>query len=294
MHKINQMLEFLTENIKNAINQLNRNQLFEIRIRAGQPTTVNYAGNYRYLGEKGLANNKQEALICDKKEVEEMIYSAGNFSLYSVEEQIRQGFITASDGVRVGLAGEYVYTKGQPITIKNVRSLCIRVPHHVIGAGEELFNLCFNEKCSNLLIISPPGLGKTTILRDIACILSKKTMKNLLICDERNEIFMPDIGIMCDVISFADKKTAFEVGIRAMRPDLLITDEITQEDIPAIKRAIGSGVTTIASAHLKDFNDVKSMQMDIFDKYAVLDSQIIGKLRKILNNNGEIIYKNVD
>lgn len=288
------MLEFLTDAIKTAIHSLNKNLLFEIRIRAGQPTTVNYSGEYRFLGEKGLVANCIDAIICSKHDVEEMVYSAGNYSFYAVEDQIRQGFITANDGVRVGLAGEYVYTKGQPITIRNINSLCIRIPHSIVGVSDELFKLCFSENFCNILIISLPGQGKTTILRDIARVFNQKTMKNLLIFDERGEISMFDIGIMCDIISFADKKTSFDAGIRSMRPDVLITDEITPEDIPAIKRAIGSGVITIASAHLRDYNEVKNMQMDIFDKYVLLSDKIIGKLDKILNKNGECIYKNAN
>lgn len=288
------MLEFLSENLKNAIKLLNLKLLFEIRIRAGQPTTVNYNGVYSYLGENGIVKSAQDAVICTKKEVEDMVYSAGNYSVYAVEEQIRQGFISANGGVRVGLAGEYVYTKGQPVTIKNIRSLCIRVPHQIIGSANDVFNVCFSQNYSNLLIISPPGQGKTTILRDIARIFSEKTLKNILICDERGEISMPDTGIMCDIISFSDKKTAFEVGIRAMRPDIIITDEITKEDMPAIKRGIGSGVTTIASAHLKNFNDVLEMEMNIFEKYVVLDDKVIGKLSKVLDKNGECIYVNAN
>ncbi|MBE5752682.1 MAG: hypothetical protein E7343_01270 [Clostridiales bacterium] len=288
------MLEFLSENLKNAIKFLNLNLIFEIRIRAGQPTTVNYNGSYSYLGENGIVKTAQDAVICTKKEVEDMVYSAGNYSVYAVEEQIRQGFISANGGVRVGLAGEYVYTKGQPVTIKNIRSLCVRVPHKIIGVAKDIFDVCFNENYSNLLILSPPGQGKTTILRDIARIFCEKTLKNILICDERGEISMSDIGFMCDIISFSDKKTAFEVGIRAMRPDIMITDEITKDDIPAIKRGIGSGVTTIASAHLKNFNDVLETEMNIFEKYVVLDDKVIGKLSKVLDKNGECLYENVN
>ena len=105
---------------------------------------------------------------------------------------------------------------------------------------------------------------------------------------------MTDIGIMCDIISYADKNTAFEIGIRSMRPDIIITDEITKDDIPAIKRGIGSGVTTIASAHLSDYTNITAMGMNIFDKYIILDKDLIGKIAKILDKNGELIYENVD
>ena len=287
------MLEFLTENIKNSINNLNHNLLFEIRIRTGQPITINYNGKYCYLSDKGITELKKDAIICTKNEVEDMVFAAGSYSIYAVEEQIRQGFIAASGGVRVGLAGEVVFSNGQPLTIRNISSLCIRVPHHIIGAANTVFEKIFKENHLNTLIISPPGQGKTTILRDLARILGEKTLQNILICDERKEIAVTDIGIMCDIISLADKKTSFEMGIRALRPDIIITDEIIKEDISAIKRAIGSGITTIASAHLSDYTDVLDMEMNVFERYVILDSKAIGKISKILDKNGVLLYENV-
>jgi stage III sporulation protein SpoIIIAA len=105
---------------------------------------------------------------------------------------------------------------------------------------------------------------------------------------------MTDTGIMCDVIGYAEKKVAFEAGIRAMRPDIIITDEITFDDISIIKKAIGSGVATIASAHLRSFEEVLEMKMDIFDEYAVLSEKEIGRLRYVYDKKGKMIYKDGD
>ena len=96
------MLEFLGVRITNALRKINQNFLYEIRIRAGQPITVNYKGEYIYFGDDGVTNFVKDAIICTKKEVEDIVYSAGKFSVYAVEDQIRKGFISAENGVRVG------------------------------------------------------------------------------------------------------------------------------------------------------------------------------------------------
>ena len=285
------MLDFLTENIKRCLKQLDIQKVFELRIRRDMPIRVNYNGSYYYLTENGYSLFKENCEICTQEDIFEMIYAAGEFSLYSVQDQIKQGFITTKNGVRIGLAGEYVFEHGQPLTIRNISSLCIRVPHKIKGCAEEIYEHCFSNNLSSLLITSLPGQGKTTILRDLAENLALINQKNVLICDERGEICNGNHMSMCDIISYADKKTALESGIRAMRPDVIITDELSKEDIIQVKRALASGVFVIASAHLSSMERIKQEGLNLFDYYAILSEKEIGRVSKIYRRDGEEFYR---
>ena len=237
-----------------------------------------YQDEYLYLTAYGLSEKKSEALIAGKDEIEETVLAAGKFSVYAVEEQLKQGFITADCGERLGIAGHYVFENGQPLSVRDYTSLCIRIPHEILGCAEELYQSCCKADMPNLLIVSPPGQGKTTILRDLTRIISDRKKLNVLVCDERGEIGCLSVGERADVFRFADKRMAMSTGIRVMRPDVIVTDEIAGGDIPSLEIAKNSGVKIVATLHAGCLSEVEIEIQKIFDVIVVLDKIKIGKI----------------
>ncbi len=259
---------------------VNLNVLYELRVRADKPLRADLAGEFRYLGESGVCN-REAALVPTAEEVGEIILSASGRSVYAVENQLRQGFLTGAEGERIGIAGTYVYDGGKVLSLRHITSLCIRVPHAVKDCAAEIYARCFRDGLCSVLILSPPGEGKTTILRDLSRLVCERTSKNVLVSDERGELSAGDLGQTADVICYADKLAAFTAGIRAMRPDVIVTDELLTEDYAAVRRAVESGLFVLASAHLKRFDDVPQK---LFDRYVLLDG--LGKVGEILSGEG--------
>lgn len=266
-----------------AIDYVNLNRLYELRVRADKPLRANLDGAFCYLGERGVVSEGKNALFPTGQEIADTLFAASGYSVYAVENQIKRGFVTGGEGERVGIAGTYVYEGNGALSVHSVTSLCIRVPHAVEGCAEELYEKGFSDGICSLLVLAPPGEGKTTLLRDLTRLVCRRTRLNVLVSDERGELSAGDLGESCDVIRFADKATAFTAGIRAMRPDVIVTDELLTEDYAAVRRAMESGIAVLASAHLKKVDDVP---FKIFDRYVVLDG--LGKIGGVYGADGNV------
>lgn len=274
-------LSFLPQEIILALAHLNLNFITEIRIRQGQPVIIGYQDKYYYLDRFGLSLKRDSAIIAG--DVATIINIATNGSIYSYAEQMRCGFITCEHGVRIGLAGEYVTQNGAIKSIANITSINIRLPHEVEGCSDFICNNLFAERMCSTIIFSKPGLGKTTKLRDIARYASDKLKLNVLIFDERNEIAAMDaygngfnVGERSDIVRSGNKLSAFESAIRAMRPDVIITDELYGEsDIRAVKYVLNCGIILIASSHVTDKEILKNMPFEYFVELKTLLGQPI-------------------
>lgn len=251
--------------ICNALSKLDGNRIYELRLRG--TVSINYGGVYYYLCENGLCGDSKQAIKLTPIIIEEVLMRAAQHSIYAVNDRICDAFISLSGGYRIGLCGEVVCDCGKIKTIKNFSSLNVRVPHEIKGCGDKVYNiLC--KMGMNCLVVSPPGMGKTTLLRDLARIIGNVVpIKNVLLVDERSELASVvngkpqlDIGVNTDIICNCTKEYAFERAIRAMRPDVIITDELYGEnDFNAVENAVRSGVKVLASAH----SDKKE---NLFDK----------------------------
>jgi len=305
------MLEFLPNRLYNAIfDGCNVSKLYEVRLRAGREVYVNENSVFHKLYIPQANSCELVPLICTKQEIEEAVLNACEHSVYAYQNQIKQGFVTTVNGERIGLCGEVVANmNGDVSTIKNISSLVIRIPHEVINCSLTAQSIIFGRNKSdihNTLIIAPPGAGKTTFLRDIARGFSKVFPElNILICDERGEIACVQDGAPrlnvggCDVLSFASKEYVFREGVRALRPDVLICDEIASEqDTLSCEKLASQGVKLIASVHGEGVRDLTNkpafnilLSKQIFERYIVLSNRHgAGTYETILDKNFNVLY----
>ena len=249
--------------------------LTEVRIRAGQPLEARSASDARLIGPE-----------VTRQELDELLLQMTGYSIYACEESIRQGFFTLPEGHRVGLTGRYASDRGGVVALTGALSMCIRVARSVPGAADALMpHLTGGGRLHSALILSPPGLGKTTKLRDAARQLSSLGYR-VALADERGELAAPaltglptmPLGPRCDVATGADKAQLIERLVRSMAPDVVVTDELGGEgDARAVYEAACAGVAVLASAHAADIpsamrkRGLKTLAEDaLFEVFAVL------------------------
>lgn len=263
--------------------KVNMKAVNEIRLRADKPVVVNVSGKMYFLSENGVTSNINNGLLASKIMIEDVIFRASECSIYSVNEQIKKGFIVTDEAVRIGIGGNLIEENGHIKTMTNFCSCNIRVPHVVKNCCLTAFPFMVSESgVENTLIISPPACGKTTFLRDFVSQLSERNLPyNVLLLDERGELECGIDSKFTDKISFSSKRTGFENGIRALSPDIIVTDEIGQEeDIEALRYASTCGVKVLASTHADNMETFMKKPLfqqiikeKIFKRYVLLSKR---------------------
>ena len=248
-------------------------QIREVRLRVGRP--IQLCGS----AEKWMSKN-----VIDAAMINHVLISLMDHSLYAREEELAQGFFTMSDGCRVGVCGRMIYD-GQRVTgMGGIGSLCVRLSREVRGCADGIMPYIMEEtgNIRSALLVSGPGLGKTTMLREIARRLSEAG-KNVCIADERHELAacregVPtlDVGPSTDVMDGGPKSLAIAQMLRAVAPEVIIADEIGGErDAEALAEAARCGVSVIASAHAGSFEQLGGRRalrnaLEVFELFILL------------------------
>ncbi|GAB6990426.1 stage III sporulation protein AA [Paenibacillus pini] len=307
-------LEWLPETIKSLLLQISPDiliQMEEVRIREGRPLEINGPEGHRFVTLQGtLTLDAKTAYFPKRDDSRRMLDLISNHSLYTMEEELRKGFVTVPGGHRVGLAGRTVLSGGHVELIRDISGFNMRIAREIRGVADPILPYLIDLRARRIrhtLILSPPQHGKTTLMRDLARQISsggygqsEMSLQGIKvgIVDERSEIAgslrgVPsfDVGPRTDVMDACPKAEGMMMMIRSMSPEVLMVDEIGRmEDANAVTEGLHAGITVIATAHGAGTDELKQrpalallLENQMFERYVVLNRTSQGLGFRILD-----------
>lgn len=292
------ILKCLPQELGKMILEHNVQKIEEIRIRSGKPVILK-------LGMIEIVLK----YIVKNSEIIGIVQNMCSNSVYAYQNQICNGYITLPGGNRAGIGGNVVFKDGKVSNISYIYSINIRVSHQIQGASNDVIRYVLDTKNNtvfNSLIVSPPGVGKTTIIRDIAKKISDGISEinfkgiDTVIVDERGEIAAlnrgisyNDVGIRTDILDNVPKNVGIRMAVRSLAPKVIIADEIgNKDDVNIINYAVCSGVRCIFTAHGSSMEDLikndeikKIIDRQLFNRIIFLDKNEKGKVKNVVKMN---------
>ncbi|HZW67333.1 MAG TPA: stage III sporulation protein AA [Pseudogracilibacillus sp.] len=276
--------------------------LQEIRLRVNAPVELNFSKRVDWL----------ESHIFTLDDRNYVLSQLSEHSLYRLETEMQEGFITIAGGHRVGLAGKVVSINGEIKGLQQITSFNIRVAQQSLNIAQPLLPyLTINNNYVHTLFIGPPKSGKTTLLRDVCRLISDGTSKyqhkKVAIIDERSEIAAAkdgvpqfNVGKRTDVMDACPKAIGMMMMIRSMSPDVMIVDEIgKQEDVQALLDVFHAGIALMCTAHASSIEEVQQrlslrplFKEAIFQRLVVLSfCEVNGFTYEVYNSEAQLLVK---
>lgn len=271
----NNIISYISPRIQMYLKKLSEpmiENIQEIRLRTERPVVIvtSMGSSFLTLSGKTSYIYSSNCVISSQNEIFDTVNKMCGYSMHSHYEDILNGYVTLSNGARVGICGTAVFEKEKVKSIKDINSINIRIPRTAQGVSKPIFENVYKGSLKNLLIVGPPSSGKTTILRDLAYQLSSGRMgKYYKICvvDERKEIFpsqqdIKTLGPNTDVLLGFPKGKGISMAVRTMSPDVIICDEIgTIEEANEILNGINCGTKFVLSTHADDVLELKNKKI---------------------------------
>lgn len=278
------------------LNEIEKEKITEIRLRQGRPVMLTMGENRFLAPNSTLSFKNNHCIIAESEDLRKCFINLCDNSVYSHEEEIKQGFISLKFGNRAGICGTIVNRPNGEYWIKDINAINIRIAHEIKGVAQEIAD---KNLYGGVLFCGPPHSGKTTYLRDLIRLLSDSGEKIGLI-DSRGEIAAVngglatlDVGNCTDIMVGGRKEFSIECLLRTMAEDTIAFDEIgSMEELKLIEACFNAGVRIITSIHSASIeeliarnNKIPILNSDAFSHIIMLDKKFQYKIYKV----GDII-----